>query len=142
MTPRILIMTDLDALLEEAVLNVPLRLNLIQSTSAGASGTTNVTISLCLQGINEHGDIMWMQESYSALKVGPSWLSDGARQIADLYQTAHDWLKNYLAEGEYLVRPGRYGIPDDIKPVNCRFPLWDFRKDDDGTFHLVHVEQS
>lgn len=142
MRPRILIMTDLDALLREADPRIPLRLNLIQSTTAGASGTTNVTVSLCLQGVNDHDDTMWMQESYSALRIAQSWLSETSQQIFDLYPAAHDMLKSYLADSGYLVRPGRYGIPDDIKPVNCRFPLWDFRKDADGKMHLVPVTEA
>lgn len=93
-------------------------------------GQRSALLTLSLQAVNPHGEIVWLAEAHHASWLygkpfGPEAESLHAG-MGDLERLVRDWL---AAQG-YVIRAGDYGLPDNIKPLAAQFECARWVKDE------------
>jgi uncharacterized protein YndB with AHSA1/START domain len=144
---HILLVNDLASFTQE----VPpgkVRLNLTERlTFTGEYHIPRKNVFLSLQGVNPEGEIVWLMDTWT-ISVRPgggnesTWIPWTPKEQS-LYEgatQAHRLVREYLAELNYDVRNGQYGIPKNIEPTRGEFECFRWIKNDDGeTYHVERV---
>jgi hypothetical protein len=124
---------------------LPLRLSLsLLERSTPTNIIPSREIELHLQGHNDLGEIIWLMESHRIVVFpsGPETPCD--RSIYQGMQELHRLVEKHLTDRGYEIRPGAYGLPDNIKPLHGRFEIvkWQRNNDDPESWTIVPLDQN
>jgi hypothetical protein len=119
----------------------PLRLSLLEYQSQTIIPSKEV--ELHLQGHNDLGEILWLMERHRIVILTPS-LTPRDRSIYEGMQELHRLVEKHLTDQGYEIRPGAYGLPDNIKPLHGRFEIvkWQRNNDDPESWTIVPLDQN
>jgi len=96
-------------------------------------------VSLDLFGLNKGQEIVWLHYSYQVMwgQNEPAFERDAS--IYEGLQKMLALVKGYLEGLGYRVRPGRYAVPDSIKPMRGNFECVRWVKDGESSFRVETV---
>jgi hypothetical protein len=134
--------SDLSEFTAEVRKELPLRLTLTERWVQ--SQIPMKELELHLQGRNDLGEIVWLMESHRVV-----WLTKGPEIPRD--ESVHSGMlelqrivREHLEDRKYKIRPGSYGLADNIRPINGRFEIAKWKKvgDDLETWVVVPLDQN
>jgi hypothetical protein len=132
---------DLSEFTSEARKEMPLRLTLTQTGVKNPVPTQE--LQLHLQGHNDLGEVVWLMESHRIVWVRHEPETPRDKSIYEGMRELERIVRKHLEGQGYEVRPGSYGIPDGIKPVNGHFEIvkWQKTSDDLETWAVAPLDQ-
>jgi hypothetical protein len=118
---------------------LPLRLSLLERQSPNIIPSKEV--ELHLQGHNDLGEIVWLMESHRIVIL--TSLTPRDRSIYEGMQELHRLVEKHLADRGYEIRPGAYGLPDNIKPLAGHFEIvrWQRTNDDPESWTIIPLDR-
>jgi hypothetical protein len=128
---RIIQVTSLEQFHQEVAVPNLIRLDLTETWAGSRGGLPEKVVSLDLMGSNFQGEIVWLHDSHRVwwAQDGPAFGRD--KSIYAAMKPYYALVKAHLVEMGYTIRGGRYGIPDNIKPLRGYFECVKWVKEDE-----------
>jgi hypothetical protein len=147
MCDRIVRVSDLAEFTAEVRKDLPIRLTLTSISGKGPIPTQE--LQLHLQGHNDLGEIIWLMESHRIVWIRHEPETPLDKSIYTGMRELERIVRKHLEDHGYEIRPGSYGIQDDIKPINGQYEIVKWQKgnadshfDDLQTWTVVPLDQN